>query len=215
MSNIKHGLARTRLDDVYYHMIKRCSNPQNRDYHNYGGRGITVCDEWKDDKLSFFKWALSNGYSETLTLDRIDPDKGYSPENCRWADWYTQQNNRRNNRKVEIDGEVKTVAEWARISGVMPDTIYIRLNNGLDAKSAVFSPTCFMKLGEAQEEFLKYLKENGSSRCKEVQEHLKLKGFSAGTYHNVSKLLIKSGIVKRFCVHNGYHKGTIRYLKLS
>ena len=137
---VKHGYARTRIDNIYGHMIRRCYSPKSNSYKDYGAKGITVCDEWRNDKKKFFEWSMENGYAENLTLDRIDCTKGYSPENCRWVGWLQQQNNRSNNRHIEIDGEIRTVSEWSRISGVKPDTIYIRLKKGWDAKTAVFKP---------------------------------------------------------------------------
>ena len=115
----------SRLNNIYRGMKTRCYNPNHRDYDRYGGRGITVCDEWlySDHKthegwLAFRDWALSNGYSDELTLDRIDNNKGYSPDNCRWINIIEQANNKRNNVLVTYNGETKTVSEWAKDKGV-------------------------------------------------------------------------------------------------
>ena len=115
-----------RLTIIHSGMKNRCYNTNYKWYKNYGGRGITVCDEWLDSKrvnlshrnnstkgfLAFKKWALSNGYKDNLTLDRIDNTKGYSPENCRWVTPKVQCNNRRNNLLVEYQGETKTLHLW-------------------------------------------------------------------------------------------------------
>ena len=95
-----HGMSRSRLYGVWSGMKKRCNNPSHPHYKDYGGRGISVCDEWVDDFGAFAEWALSHGYNESAskggcTLDRIDPDGDYCPENCRFADMVVQQNNRR------------------------------------------------------------------------------------------------------------------------
>lgn len=112
----KNGLSRTKLHYAYFNMKNRCTRKDNYEYQNYGGRGISVCDEWmsNDGFVAFSDWALSNGYEDGLTLDRIDNDKGYSPDNCRWVDKFVQANNKRNNHFIKINGEIGTVANMAR-----------------------------------------------------------------------------------------------------
>lgn len=100
----KHGKSGTRLYNVHKEMIQRCSNLKHKNYDRYGGRGITVCDEWKNDFEAFYDWSMANGYDEKAlygqcTIDRIDNDKGYSPDNCRWVDYKVQSNNRHNSKR--------------------------------------------------------------------------------------------------------------------
>lgn len=136
-NHFKHGLAHTRIDNIYKGMISRCYHPRNIRFDRYGGRGITVCDEWKNDKTKFFEWAFANGYTDDLTIDRIDGDKGYSPDNCKWKTQKAQQNNRCNNRQIELNGETHTMAEWSDITGIKAPTIWARLKRGLSAEEAL------------------------------------------------------------------------------
>lgn len=116
MQNYKNGLTNTKLYYAYHNMINRCNRKDNAMYKNYGGRGITVCEEWlgRDGFMNFANWAISNNYRDGLQIDRIDNDKGYSPSNCRWVDRFTQANNKRTNIFVKVNGEIGTVGNMAR-----------------------------------------------------------------------------------------------------
>ena len=128
----KHGLSGTRIKRIYYNMLSRCYNPKTPKFKNHGGRGIKVCDEWLGENgfINFVNWAMSNGYDEELTLDRIDNDGDYSPDNCRWADEETQHKNRRITLYIEYNGEKKTVQEWSKELGITKNTIYGRYFKG-------------------------------------------------------------------------------------
>lgn len=114
-ANLKHGETHTRLYRAYTNMMTRCFNSNYKYFNSYGGRGITVCDEWLGENgiINFLNWAKANGYSDNLTLDRIDVNGNYSPQNCRWATMKIQQNNRTNNARYEYKGQIKTLSEWA------------------------------------------------------------------------------------------------------
>ena len=133
-----HGLSGTRLHHIWEGMKHRCYLKNDVGFHKYGGRGIKICDEWKSDFKAFYEWSMLNGYEENLTIDRIDCDGDYSPENCRWVDIVTQANNTRANRRIECRGEIHTLAEWPRISGIKSATIKERLNRGWAADRAIF-----------------------------------------------------------------------------
>ena len=135
----KHGMCGTRLYWVWASIIGRTSNPNNQDYHDYGGRGITVCSEWRDAS-TFIEWALKNGYREGLRIERIDNENGYSPDNCRWATDKEQARNKRNNRVIEFRGERHCLSEWAEITGLPSHTIKSRLNLGWTAEDALTVP---------------------------------------------------------------------------
>ena len=115
--NKKTGLSNSKLGFSYRNMKNRCFWEKSPMYKNYGERGITVCEEWLDKESgfeNFVDWALKNGYSEGLTLDRIDVNGNYCPQNCRWVDKYVQANNKRKNYFLKINGEIDTVGNWAR-----------------------------------------------------------------------------------------------------
>ena len=111
-------------------MMTRCYNKNAANYYLYGGRGIKVCDEWKDPE-KFEKWAIENGFKKGLSIDRIDVDGDYEPSNCRWATRKEQANNRRDTIYVTIDGITKTLSWWAEFSGINRTTIGRRYQQGV------------------------------------------------------------------------------------
>lgn len=127
---------RERLYRIWGHMLDRCRNPKNDCHRYYGERGITVCKEWEKFK-QFKEWSLKNGYADNLTIDRIDVNGNYEPSNCRWVDIKTQNNNRRNSRYYEYNGEKHTIAEWAQLLDMPYRTIHRRLELGYTIKEAL------------------------------------------------------------------------------
>ena len=124
---IKHNLIGTKIYKVYHGMKSRCYNPNTYNYKYYGGRGIKICDEWLTSFMNFYNWSMTNGYQESLTIDRIDTDKDYEPSNCKWTTVKQQCNNRRNNRLLTFNGETHTIAEWAEMLDMNFSTLRDRL----------------------------------------------------------------------------------------
>lgn len=144
VTNRIHGLApqdksaRPIIYSKYQGMIGRCYDKKDKSYHRYGGRGITVCDRWRESVENFLS---DMGHPpQGLSLDRIDNNGPYSPENCRWATYTEQNQNRRDNRWVEIDGERHVMTEWARIKGIGVGILWWRLNKGWTPKDAIMTP---------------------------------------------------------------------------
>lgn len=140
-----HGDSNSRLYRVFIGMIDRCEREGHKQYANYGGRGIKVCVEWRHDYSAFREWALANGYDEgaahgDCTIDRIDPDGDYSPTNCRFIDMRTQQNNKRNNRLVTMDGKTQSVTQWCRELGLNSKTVNSRIHMGWKPVDALTKP---------------------------------------------------------------------------
>lgn len=119
-ANTSHGMTNTRIWDIWNSMRYRCQNPKDYNYKYYGERGISVCKEWKENFINFYNWAMSNGYNDNLTIDRIDVNGNYCPENCRWVDMVVQGNNTR--RNIWYKG--KTLAQWCRENGWEYNKVY-------------------------------------------------------------------------------------------
>ena len=134
----KHGSSRTKLYQCWSNMKNRCYNPNVDRYSQYGGRGITVCDEWVHDFPAFKKWAYENGYREGLTIDRIDVNGNYEPSNCRWATVKEQFENIQKNVNLTVDGVTHTAAEWTRIVGCSKNTILERHKKGWTDRECVY-----------------------------------------------------------------------------
>ncbi len=128
-----------RLWKIWESMHERCEYEKHPQFHNYGGRGISVCAEWSE-YIPFAKWAFQNGYNDKLSIDRIDSDGAYEPDNCRWATMKEQANNRRTNRIVVYEGCEYTLIELAKLIGMNTTTLRERLNMGWSVEDAVNRP---------------------------------------------------------------------------
>lgn len=141
---ITHGLNGDEFYHTWYSMMQRCYNPKHHNYHSYGARGIFVCEEWHDPQ-KFIEWARTTigKKDRNLTVDRIDNNGPYSPENCRWATPKEQSRNRRNTRYGTMDGITKPLTEWCEEYNIYPETVMQRMESGMDFKSALTHPTGF------------------------------------------------------------------------
>lgn len=136
-SQLTHGMTGTRLYRIWNDMRTRCYNKSHKSYKDYGGRGITVCDEWKEDSNKFIEWSLRNGYAESLSLDRKDTNGNYEPSNCRWSTRKEQANNTRRNVFLEYNGKRQTITQWAEELGINNRTLQNRIKRGWSIERAL------------------------------------------------------------------------------
>ena len=156
MKNLKttHGLSHSRLRLIYRNIKSRCYNPNDKKFKNYGGRGITICDEWLGDNgfINFYNWAVTHGYSENLTIDRIETNGNYEPSNCRWADFTVQANNRTNNHLITYNDKTMTISNWAKELGINYKTLSNRILQGWSIDRAFTTPVRYnAKKNESEE----------------------------------------------------------------
>ena len=128
MHPIEHGMSNTRIHKTWQNMKTRCYNKNYIQYKDYGGRGVKVCDEWRNSFKAFYAWAMSHGYEDTLTIDRIDNNGNYTPYNCRWVTTKQQNRNTRKTRKYAINGVTKCLKDWCRFYNIRYSTVLDRLN---------------------------------------------------------------------------------------
>lgn len=137
--NTTHGLRYTRIHNIWSKMKDRCNNARCVEYELYGARGITYCPEW-ETFLPFYNWAMENGYREDLTIDRIDVNGNYCPENCRWITLEEQQKNRRTTRWYTEDGKTMCLTDWIAQKGLTSGCVYSRLKRGWSLERALNTP---------------------------------------------------------------------------
>ena len=136
----KHGMSHTRLFKIWTAMLERCEYTKSINYQNYGGRGVTVCPEWRESFETFRDWSLANGYAHNMSIDRLDVNGNYCPENCRWATRKEQANNKRNSRLIACNGEEHTLAQWGEKTGLSVSVIHQRLKRGWSTEKALTTP---------------------------------------------------------------------------
>lgn len=138
--NSKHNMRGTRLYSIWVDMRRRCRNKNYHAYKNYGGRGIFVCKEWDEDFMPFYNWSINNGYADNLSIDRINNNDGYYPENCRWVTALEQGNNTRICRYITIDNITKSLADWCRVYNTNAAMVRERIKRGWDEETAIKTP---------------------------------------------------------------------------
>ena len=135
-----HKQSDSRIYGIYKHIKHRCYLTTDKDYINYGKRGIIMCDEWKNNFQAFYDWAMSNGYTDELTIDRIDVNGNYEPSNCRWVTKEIQNKNTRRNINITYKGETHNVREWSSILNININTLYDRLRRGWSGEKTLSTP---------------------------------------------------------------------------
>lgn len=137
--NFKHGYSRTKLGAVRNALLQRCYNTNDKGYHRYGGRGIQVCEEWRNHPTSFYDWAIKQGYKEdsSLSIERIDNNGNYEPSNCCWSLPLKQSNNRRNTIYLTLDGKTKPLAVWSKELAIPRSTLFSRKKRGWTDKDTL------------------------------------------------------------------------------
>mgnify|MGYP004683691869 CR=1 FL=1 len=134
--NTRHGETHSKLHQTWSNMRYRCNNPRCKSYKDYGGRGITICEEWESYE-AFRDWSLANGFADDRSIDRIDVNGNYEPSNCRWTDMKTQSNNKRDNNYLKFQGQTHTIQEWSEITGIKWTTIKERIKRGWTVEKAL------------------------------------------------------------------------------
>lgn len=135
--SLKHGCSNSKIYRAWENIKTRCLNNNSDDFKNYGARGIKICKEWESNFQAFYDWSMSHGYEEHLTIDRIDVNGNYCPENCRWSTMKEQQRNRRNNRIITAFGESLTMSQWSEKTGIPTQILYMRLKSGWSVERAL------------------------------------------------------------------------------
>ncbi|MBV4423238.1 hypothetical protein [Clostridium tyrobutyricum] len=190
-ANHSHKLSHTKLWNTYYGMKRRCYNPKDKRYKNYGARGIKICSEWLNDFNKFVEWSYNNGYNDNLSIDRINNDGNYEPCNCRWATPKQQSNNRRSNIRVNCKGKSITLKELSENIGISYQCIDARYNNGDRGKRLIRKINTDKKVVRGSKQHLSKLSEREVKEIKRLLEKGELQVAIAQKY-NVSKGAINS-----------------------
>lgn len=206
INNCTHNSSNTRLYNIYNHMKNRCYNKNDLRYKDWGGRGITICDEWLNNFAAFQEWALSHGYQDDLTIDRIDNDKNYCPENCRWTTYKKQANNKRNNYYITINNETKTLSEWCELYNIVIDVVTNRINQlKWDPLKALTTPIQVQNRNNINDkQRLHKIWENMKQRCYN-QNHPQYKNYGARNITIYTEWINNFDNFYDWAINNGYN----------
>jgi hypothetical protein len=136
----KHGLSKHPLYKTWHNMRSRCNNPNATKYELYGGKGIKVCNEWNSKFVCFYEWSINNGWEKGLTIERLDSNKNYEPNNCIWANYKTQNNNTTQNHSITFDGKTMNLNQWAEYLNISKKMLSERIRRGWTIKRALTTP---------------------------------------------------------------------------
>lgn len=185
----KHGLYKTRLYSIYDSMKQRCLNKNSRQYKHYGLRGIIICNEWLKNFINFYNWSIGNGYEDNLTLDRINVNGNYEPNNCRWITQKEQARNTRKNKYVTYSNQTHCISEWAEKLNCSKSLIIHRIKIGMDLETVFDTNKKFKKQFSEQEKFFI------------------LKNYKTMPYANIAKILNRTTIsINNYCKKNNLRK---------
>ena len=189
--DVKHGFSHTRLHGIWIGMRQRCFNMNNSEYHNYGARGISVCEEWtgKNGAENFIKWALGNGYADNLSIERIDVNGNYCPSNCKWIPIEKQVLNKRNSINIHNKNETSVLSELCKNNGVKYATAYGRYKKGLPS-DAVLSVCDLRKTNSGRRKYIRCTYDDGSF---EVFQSMRMAVKRTGISDKKMKKMIASG----------------------
>lgn len=185
----KHGMHDTRIYKIWNSLLGRCYTISSGGYKNYGGRGISVCDEWRNDFMTFHNWAMGSGYNDTLTIERIDVNGNYEPNNCKWITIKQQSRNKRTSAKTEYNGEMLSLADIADMTGLPYSTISSRYYKGLRGDDLIAShgefrrgeKSCRAKLNEDDVRSIRKELSNGETMALIAKKH----GINPTTVHSI------------------------------
>ena len=208
-----HGLSKTRLYYVWKNIKNRCCRTCHATYKWYGGRGITICDEWKNDPVAFIAWCKSHGYKDGLQIDRIDNDKGYSPDNCRFVTCKENLRNTSANVHITYNGETHTLVEWCEKLDIPYSRTFDRLRKGLSVEKILFAPVCqrqMRKRYRGEDGRITGIKLDHKGLSMTIPEWAKYKGMCANTLYariqdgwSIARALEEKVAFRKKRSHNG------------